>query len=237
MVVSLTSHRKLVTGSTVQYLVTVDRPQLVQFSGSILSVVRHGNKTTDRDLIVQYWPGHSRSITIRTVSVGQNHYINQVLASSQTSPENSSLAIDSQIHSIIVDPQIQSIIVDPQIQSIIVDPQIQSIIVDPQIQSILDPRNQPSQIRRPHGHSGSGAASSPLTSLYRHRLCRPVIKSSSSAEATAELCSPSFVSRPSPLHTGLDRANQSLSSLSWPPQYSVDTVPQYSVETLCPNTV
>ena len=198
------------TGSTVQYLVTVDRPQLVQFSGSILSVVRHGNKTTDRDLIVQYWPGHSRSITIRTVSVGQNHYINQVLASSQTSPENSSLAIDSQI---------------------------QSIIVDPQIQSILDPRNQPSQIRRPHGHSGSGAASSPLTSLYRHRLCRPVIKSSSSAEATAELCSPSFVSRPSPLHTGLDRANQSLSSLSWPPQYSVDTVPQYSVETLCPNTV
>ena len=207
------------TGSTVQYLVTVDRPQLVQFSGSILSVVRHGDKTTDRDLIVQYWPGHSRSITIRTVSVGQNHYINQALASSQTSPENSSLAIDSQIHSIIVDPQIQS------------------IIVDPQIQSILDPRNQPSQIRRPHGHSGSGAASSPLTSLYRHRLCRPVIKSSSSAEATAELCSPSFVSRPSPLHTGLDRANQSLSSLSWPPQYSVDTVPQYSVETLCPNTV
>ena len=153
---------------------------------------------------------------------------NQVLASSQSSPENSSLAIDSQIHSITVDPQIQSIIVDPQIQS---------ISLDPQIQSTLESRNQPSQIRRPHGHSGSVAASSPLTSLYRHRLCRPVIKSSSSAEATGELCSPSFVSRPSPLHTGLDRANQRLSSLSWPPQNSVDTVPQYSVKTPCHNTV
>ena len=45
------------------------------FSGSMLSAVRQGNKTTDRDLIVQYWPGHRRSITIGTVSVGQNQYI------------------------------------------------------------------------------------------------------------------------------------------------------------------
>ena len=78
-VVSLTSHRKLVTRSTVQYLVTVDRAQFEQFSGSILSVVIHGNKTTDRDLIFQYCPGHSRSITIGTVSVGQNHYITKSL--------------------------------------------------------------------------------------------------------------------------------------------------------------